>query len=73
MDKMEVHIDVGREEYKGTECVQVAVVLREPGSPLPHASGEEFGLREGQHPAPSHTAIEPGIPPPSLCLATWEE
>lgn len=60
---------MGREECKGTECVQVAVVLREPGSPLPHGSGEEFGLREGHHPAPSHTAIEPGITPPSQSLA----
>lgn len=29
---------------------------REPGSPVPHGSGEGSGLKEGQHPAPSHTA-----------------
>lgn len=47
---------MGREGRKGTECVQVAGVLREPGSPVPNGSGEGFGLKEGQHPAPSHTA-----------------
>lgn len=48
---------VGRRNAREQTRVQGAVVLREPGSPLPHESDDESGLRESQHPAPSHTAV----------------
>lgn len=59
---------MGGRNAKEWTCVQGAVVPKEPGSPPPRESEDESGLRESQQPAPSRTAVELGITPPSASL-----
>lgn len=59
---------MGGRNAKEWTCVQGAVVPEEPGSPPPRESEDESGLRESQQPAPSRTAVELGITPPSASL-----